>query len=161
MEKNIYDITVRYKDGKSYNSLYFFENDNEATKMADSLLRNSRNIDFVRAQRIVECPGTSLVNRITIHENSATQKLKLSKKQKDAIKEMYAALEKVQNLGVHLVERNDGALLAFNGNDVKEWCTEMADGEDECDIELQDLYFAGPSFYEAKAHGSTISVIYK
>lgn len=161
MEKNIYDITVRYKDGKSYNSLYFFENDNEATKMADSLLRNSRNIDFVRAQRIVECPGTSLANRITIHENSATQKLKLSKKQKDAIKEMYAALEKVQNLGVHLVERNDGALLAFNGNDVKEWCVENCDGVDEYDIELQDLYFAGPSFYEAMAHGSTISVIYK
>lgn len=161
MEKELYQISVSNSDGNTHNSFHFFECDDDALKAANDFLRNSRKTTSVKVKRFDETPNTHLASCITIYENSTEYKLALSKKQKDAIKKMYAALEKVQNLGVHLVERDDGAMLAFNGNNIKEWCTEMADGEDEYNIYLEGLYYAGPPFYEAMAHGSVISVIFK
>lgn len=163
MARKLYQANIYIDAKKDYeNFLFYAENDEHATREGKALLKGiySGGDNFVVVEAIEEVPGAILPNFRKIFDSTCNEKLALTPEQRRAVENLYSALEMVQSLNVHLIEDDCRAIYAFNGNDVEEWNGDYC-GEDQSRVNLKQLYYAGPTFYEQSVCAPEICVRFK
>lgn len=163
MERNLYRFTATRHGDKIETTLEYYSSDDEAIKIAQKWEAAYVVKTKVKVERIMpptrdndSCPVF-----IGIYEtDNAKKRLALTERQKVAVKAVYDAIEKAQNLGVHFIEDDCNSTFAFNGCDVKEWDMDEFD-EDCCRVATDDLTYVGPPMWEQSVCNAEIYVKFK
>lgn len=163
MERNLYRFTATRHGDKIETTLEYYPSDNEAIKIAKEWEEAFTEDIKVKAERIM--PSTrdndSCPIFMGIYEtDNAKKRLALTERQKAAVKAIYKAIEKAQNIGVRFVEAPNYGIYAFNGQDVDDWDIE-AHSEDTNVVSFEDLAYVGPPMYEQSAFNNELYIKFK
>ena len=163
MARKLYRFTVIRPENKIDTTLGYYHNDEEAVKMAKkweaAFVENVKvKVELIMQPTRVDetCPIF-----VGIYETDNVKKrLALTAEQKEAVKAIYDALGKAQNLGVCFVESPNYGIYAFNGNDVEEWDATYITNE-ENSVPFGSLTYVGPELYEQSACDDDIYIKFK
>lgn len=151
MAKNLYRISVVFKDEEKLNALYYYESDNEAIKQAKFPLGDGTKFDYVKVERIEKIPGSIMAGYKTIFEaRSARRHVELDREQKNIIKRLKSVLDEAEKNGIRFIydaEGIDCPVFALNTRNINSFDSCPEGVENGVPVKVDDLEFVTFGLY--------------